>query len=136
MTLDELILEQQEAAKQAAFYSKRDKELRALIYGMAFAGLDYGTQHNTPLGKGYFLKGKRPVNYKVDPNTVDAALDELSQLGNEGSFVADRVIKWSPELSLTEYKNLTAEQKAIVDKVITTTPGLPTLEVVAPKEGK
>lgn len=132
MTLDEMLLEQQQAAKQANFYAKRDKELRDLIYGMAFAGLEDGKTHNQPLGNGYFLKGKRDIRYKVDANAADAALDELTALGNEGPFVAERIIKWTPELSVSEYKKLTPAQKAIIDKVVTTTPGLPTLEIKEP----
>lgn len=132
MTLDEMLLEQQSAANKAKFYAERDKELRGLIYGMAFAGLEDGKTHNIPLGKGYVLKGKRPVNYKVDADKADAALDELSALGNEGSFVADRLVKWEPKLSVSEYGKLTEAQKAIIDKVITTTPGLPTLEIKEP----
>lgn len=127
-----MLLEQQQAAKQAKFYAERDKELRGMIYGMAFAGLEDGKTHNQPLGKGYILKGKRDIRYKVDANLADAALDELTALGNEGPFVAERIIKWTPELSVSEYKKLTPAQKAIIDKVVTTTPGLPTLEIKEP----
>lgn len=132
MTLDEMLLEQQQAAKLAKQYSERDKELRAMIYGMAFAGLEDGKTHNSPLGNGYVLKGKRPVNYKVDADKADAALDELSALGNEGSFVADRIVKWEPKLSVSEYGKLTPAQRAIIDRVVTTTPGLPVIEIKEP----
>lgn len=132
MTLDEMLLEQQNAAKLAKSYTERDKELRAMIYGMAFKGLEDGKTHNQPLGNGYVLKGKRPINYKVDADKADAALDELSALGNEGSFVADRLVKWEPKLSVSEYGKLTEAQRAIIDKVVTTTPGLPTLEIKEP----
>lgn len=132
MTLDEMLIEQQEAAKQAAFFTARDKELRGLIYGLAFKGLEDGTQHTTALGNGYKLKGKRPISYKLSSD-VDSALEAIAKVGNEGSFIADRLIKWSPSLSLTEYNALSDEQRKIVDPCITTTPGLPVIEVVEPK---
>ena len=132
MTLDEMLIEQQEAAKQAAFYSARDKELRSLIYGMAFAGLEDGTQHTAPLGNGYKLKGKRPISYKVSGD-VDAALEAIAQVGNEGSFIADRLVKWTPSLSLTEYNAISDDMRKLIDPCVTTTPGLPVIEVVEPK---
>jgi len=132
MTLDEMLLEQQNAAKQAKFFTERDKELRTMIYSLAFDGLDDGSQHSTPLGNGYILKGKRPVAYKLSGD-VDGALEKIAAIGNEGSFIADRLVKWKPELSLTEYKALTDEQRKMIDPCVTTTPGLPTIEVVEPK---
>ena len=132
MTLDELILEQQSAAKQAAFFTARDKELRSMIYGMAFAGLEDGTQHTQALGNGYKLKGKRPISYKLS-SSVDAALEAIAAQGNEGSFIADRLVKWTPSLSLTEYNALSDDMRKLIDPCITTTPGLPVIEVVEPK---
>lgn len=131
-TLDELILEQQDVAAKAKHYSERDKELRALIYSMAFEGLDDGTQHSAPLGKGYVLKGKRPVSYKLSSG-IDDALEAIAKIGNEGSFIADRLVSWSPKLSLKEYDALSDEMRAIIDPCITTTPGLAVIEIKEPK---
>lgn len=132
MTRDELILEQAKAAEQAKFWKERDAELRGMIYGQQFQNMEDGKQHTIELGNGYKLKGKRPVNYKLDKEKTKEALAELAKLGNEGPFVAERVVKWEPDLSLSEYKKLTAPQKAIIDKVLTTTPGLPVIELVKP----
>lgn len=133
MTRDELILEQQKASEQAKFWKERDAELRGMIYGGAFAAMEDGKQHTIELGNGYKLKGKRPINYKVDAAKIDDALDALTKIGNSGAFLADRVIKWEPKLSLTEYNQLTEEQRAAIDVAITTTPGLPVVSVEGPK---
>lgn len=132
MTLDEMLLEQQKAAKLAKQYSERDKELRGMIYSMAFAGLEDGKTHNQPLGNGYKLKGKRPISYKLSGD-VDAALEAIAAIGNEGSFIADRLVKWTPSLSLTEYNGLSDDMRKLIDPCVTTTPGLPVIEVVEPK---
>lgn len=136
MTLDELILQQQEASANAKHWQERDRELRSLIWGEAFGskGCEDGTQHTQPLGKGYKLKGKRPVNYKLEKGeALDLALDELEKCGNEGPFLAERIVKFEPKLSVSEYKKLSGQQRAIIDKVLTTTPGLPEIELVEPK---
>jgi hypothetical protein len=131
MTRDELILEQQKAAEQAAFWKARDAELRGMIWGQDFAEAELGKQHTKELGNGYKLKAKRPISYKLDANTR-AALDEIAALGNEGPFIADRLVKWKPELSISEYGKLSEGYKTIIDKVLTTTPGLPVIELVKP----
>lgn len=133
MTRDELILEQSKAAEQAKFWTERDKELRVMIYGANFGNLEDGKQHTIELGNGYKLKGKRLLNYKLDKDATATALDTLRQSGNEGSFVADRLVKWEPKLSVTEYKALTDEQRDIIDEVLTVTPGLPVVELVKPE---
>jgi hypothetical protein len=44
------------------------------------------------------------------------------------------VIEWQPKLKAKEYKQLTAEARTLLDTVITTTTGMPTLELVPPKK--
>lgn len=133
MTRDELILEQAKAAEQAKFWKERDAELRGMIYGANFQGMEDGKQHTIELGNGYKLKGKRPISYKLDVETTKTALQYLRELGNEGTFVADRVVKWKPELSLTEYNKMSEQQRKILDAALTTTPGLPVIELVKPE---
>lgn len=132
MTRDELILEQAKAAEQAKFWKERDAELRGMIYGANFQGLKDGKQHTIELGNGYKLKGKRPISYKLD-DTINAVLTEIAALGNEGPFLAERLVKWKPELSLTEYNKLSDTYKKLIDKALTTTPGLPVIELVKPE---
>lgn len=133
MTNDEAIMEHATAVANAKRWMERERELRSLIYGNLFGSLADGTTHTHELGNGYKLKAKRPLNYKVDAGLIDDALDKIVAIGNSGAFLADRVIKWKPELSLTEYKQLSDEQRQVLDVAITMTPGLPSLELVEPK---
>lgn len=56
--------------------------------------------------------------------------------GEAGELIAERLIKWTPELSLTEYKQLSDKYRKIIDDVITASEGMPTLEIVEPKAKK
>lgn len=132
MTRDELILEQTKAAEQAKFWKDRDAELRGMIWGQNFGEAELGKQHTLDLGNGYKLKGKRPISYKLDAAVRDA-LDEIAKIGNEGPFTAERLVKWKPELSVSEYNKLSEAYKAIIDKALTTTPGLPVIELCKPE---
>jgi len=48
--------------------------------------------------------------------------------------VAEKVFAWKPSLQLRGYRKLAPDHKALVDSVVTSTPGTPALKLVAPKE--
>jgi len=117
----------------------KDAEMKAreaVVAAFPFdASKEEGTQ-NIDLANGWKLKVVKKLNYKLD-NTEDAtdkALDKLEKMGPEGMFIAERLVKWKPELSVSEYRKLSASFKAVIDTVLTTSPGAPTLELVEPKK--
>lgn len=97
--------------------------------------------NNVELGNGYVAKLTHKINYNIvgANEAVETVQDEIEKVGNEGAFLADRLIKWTPELSLTEYKALDMANpshvkiKALVDTVLETKSGAPTLEIKEPK---
>lgn len=99
-----------------------------------------GTE-NIELGNGYKAKAVKKLSYgfvkdeagKLDKQKIDDALSKIEATGSAGMLIAERLVKWTPELSLTEYKQLPETFKTIIDEVIVTTEGAPTLEIVAPK---
>lgn len=100
-----------------------------------------GTEY-AELGNGYRLKivKKQNVGFikgsdgkKVDKGAVDSALSAIEKRSASGGFIAQELVKWKPELSLTMYEKLDTEDAAIIDKVIVTSPGSPELEIVPPK---
>ena len=132
-------LDCQRVAKEAI---ERERAARAAVVA-AFpipAGKKEGTV-NIPLNNGYGLKVVLKQNYNIDQSNVDAALEAIEALGAEGQFIAERLVKFKADLSLTEYRmladdNATKAQKEIkklIDGVLTITDGTPTLELKEPK---
>lgn len=137
---DNEILAWQEASKVLEAAKTREMELRKAVMARNFPNANVGT-NNLELGMGYKLKAVRKLNYNLanGEGETDKACDEIAKLGNEGQFLAERLVGWTPKLSLTEYNKLEASNpthakiKAIIDAVLTVTDGAPTLEVVPPK---
>jgi hypothetical protein len=127
------------AAAASAVIAERN--LRAEMVALCFPEAKIGT-NNLDIGQGYKLKYVKSLNYKLDTGDVDAvtglsntdrALDTIRSTGNEGAFIADRLVKWKPELSLTEYKALSDTFKKIINTVVTTSDASPEVEMVPPK---
>lgn len=93
------------------------------------------------LGEGYVAKSVKKLNYgfvknednRVDKHRIDRALSLIEKDGPMGVLIAERLVKWTPDLSLTEYNQLPSEYKEIIDDVIVITEGAPTLEIIPPK---
>lgn len=71
---------------------------------------------------------------------VKATLDAIASLGGEGPLLAERLIKWKPELNEPEYKKLRAEvpieaeAKKLLDAILVAKPATPQLEIEEPKK--
>lgn len=139
-----LMLWQQQQAALAAI--KEDEiELRKVVVKLKVTQPKEG-MNNVDLGGGFTLKAGIKVNYNLDDNEkVEAALDQIEAIGNEGSFIASRLVKWTADLSITEYRKLCEDAKTSSDKqkmldilntVLTTTDGTPSLEIKEPKKPK
>lgn len=143
VTYRDFLLEKWEAAKAALENAKNaEMEIRKAIVAIAFDPTKQAGTERVPLHNGYELKSVKKLNYGfiktpdgkgVDKNAIDAALAKIEAKGPVGELIAQRLVKWDPSLSLTEYKQLSAEDKAAIDAVIVTTDGAPTLEIVPPK---
>lgn len=104
------------------------------------------------LSNGYKLKAVVSFNYNLDPDNqkVEEALDKIAALGNEGPFIAERLVKWTPSFLLTEYRLLQddAENKdsarhqfainvlKILQPVLNITDAAPSLKINEPKGKK
>jgi hypothetical protein len=132
-----------EAAKAA------EMELRKQVVQFNFNTQKLEGTERVDLANGWQLKAVKKLNYNlVSPvegvtavDAVDAALTEIEGLGPDGKFIAERLVKWTPELSISEYRKLDEmpngeAYKRIIDKVVETKSGAPTLEIVPPKGSK
>jgi len=119
------------------------KAREALLRGMV---VEVFSQENDPMksgvenvdvGWGFKLKIEHKLNYKLDNandcEKLNSVLDRIEKSVIGGNIIAERLVKWSPELKLSEYKLLTAEQKALIDSVLTVTPATKSVELVPPK---
>jgi len=103
---------------------------------------------NVELGGGYIAKAVTKFNYKLkDNDAVDKALDKIAKVGNQGAFIAERLVSWTPNFLKTEYTTLQEEAekgsqdaKAILEivnsEMLTITDAAPTLAIVEPKAKK
>lgn len=104
---------------------------------------------NVELGAGYKAKVVHKYNYKLDSdnNKIWSALDKIGSIGNQGKFIAERLVSWTPNFLKTEYTTLQEEAAngsqdakailAIVEKeMLTITEAAPTLSIVEPKAKK
>lgn len=137
------LVAQHEVAKGVLERAKNSEmEARLMVGNYAFplAGRKEGV-NNLELGDGRTVKLGHKVNYKLsgDNEAVEKAEDECDAIGNEGSFLRERIITWEAKFSKSEYNKLDtsnpthAKVKAAIDKVLEVSNGTPSLEVKEPK---
>ena len=135
MNHDELILEWDKAKKELARLKVLESDLRQLIINSDFKNHKLDGTENVELGKGYKLKAVFKTNYSFpDKDKLDVVLAAIEKAGPDGEYVAERLVKYKPELSVSEYKKLDEVYKKLIDTVIITKPTSPTLELVIPKD--
>lgn len=132
--------------KKAALEVAKEAEMDARKLAVMFMHdpSKSGTTENVELGGGYKATMKVPVRYgfiqnaegKTDKARIEKALSKIEKTGQAGELIAERLVKWTPELSLTEYKQLPDNFRKIIDDVIVTSEGTPTLEIKEPKAKK
>ena len=135
---DAKILAWEQAVKTLAAAKDSEAALRKEVLAEAFSfnpeALREGTE-NFELGNGYKLKAvfKISRNLNNENDAVDKVLSKIEKAGAEGQFIAERLVKWKPELSVSEYKKLPEKFKKMIDEVVTSKEAMPSLELVAPK---
>jgi hypothetical protein len=146
MNEDQLLLLWNDMKKAIEDAKTAELELRKYIVKREFPKPQEG-MNTKELGAGYQLKAAIKYNYNLaDNEIVEKCLDHISALGNEGPFIADRLVSWKPSFLLTEYRELCerkdkGDERAIkilniVNDMLTITEGTPTLEIKEPKVKK
>ena len=146
LSQDELLLLHQQKQQAIADAKAVEMELRKYIVDRAFPNKQEGT-NTLELGGGYELKATVKFNYNLaDNDTVEKILNEIEAIGNEGKFIADRLVSWTPNFLLTEYRALQEEAEKgsvqakeilkLVDKMLTVKDAAPTLVIKEPKKKK
>ena len=143
---DQVLLEWQRIKNTIDRIKQVEMEMRKYIVSRAFPNKHEGT-NTQELGNDYALKAQVKYNYKLaDDKEVEKALNAISKIGNEGSFIADRLVTWTADFHLKEYRDICEKAnegnvfaKQILtefNKVLTITEAAPVLEIKEPKEKK
>ena len=146
-TIDEGIIKrliaQHDEAKAVLERAKNSEMAARLLlgnYAFPVQGRKEGV-NNMELGDGRMVKLGHKVNYTLegDNEAIEKVEEACDKIGNEGSFLIERIITWEAKFSKSEYNKLQADNpthmlvKAEVDKVLKTSNGTPSLEVKEPK---
>lgn len=143
MTQDEALMRHEAAKKALDAAKKLEMDLRVATVKILVGSKPKEGMNTVPLGNGYEAKAKIAYTYSLGKAAeVEQALDSFARVSNEGSFIADRLVTWTPSLSLTEYRALCEEAKTSkphaemlrkFSEVLTIKEAAPTLEIKAPK---
>lgn len=107
---------------------KREMELRKMISSLAFPNPAEGTT-NLDLPAGWKLKLQYKLDRKVDEAALGAAIIELQKM----LVNTDGLIARKPTLIVSAYRELTEEQRKVLDQALEIKPASPVLELVPPK---
>lgn len=118
----------QQAKTQAEHFTATEKRLREELFSVAFPTPVEGT-NNTELPEGWKLKGVLKMNRTLDPALLDTIKEAVRGMG----FNPDPLVKYKPELVLKDYKALPDNVRHVFDGALTIKPGMPTIELIAPK---
>lgn len=130
---DRLIAEWESEKLQLDKHKTKELELRKRIVDFAFSHEKVSGTERVSLGNGYEAKAVKYLNYSfTSVIALRRAVEVLIASGEEGRFIASRLIKWKAELIVNEYKLLSDEHRAIIDAVLVVKEGTPTLEIVKP----
>lgn len=144
---DGLLMMHKEAQEKLAYWKAEEMDLRKIVASVLVPAKTEGTV-NVPLGGDWNAKVVHKYNYNLNPDNklVWAALDKIAKLGNEGPFIAERLVSWTPNFLKTEYTTVKEEAEggnqnakailAVIEgEMLTITEAAPTVEV-AEKKGK
>jgi hypothetical protein len=132
-----LLLKWEEAGKALAQAKETEMNLRASVIEAFYPTHKASGTENVELGNGFKLKAVFKQNYRLAAiEQVNEVLEKIEKINSEGKFVAERIVRWKPELDKKEYDNLGPTFKTIIDTVLIVSPATPALEIVEPKTKK
>lgn len=130
---DKLLAAWRKASDDKRAVTALELELREQVIAVFSTETDEmhkGTE-TVDLGFGrYELKIVHKLSYKLGENdAVKAALSQIAVSMEGGAILADRLVSWKPEISVSEYDKLTGGLRGIIDRVLTIKPAQKTIEI-------
>jgi len=141
---DGMLLLWQRSKEMLDHWKALEMEYRKVCAALLVPDKQEGMQ-TVELGAGYEAKVGVKYNYKLsnDNDIVWSGLDKIKALGNEGTFIADRLVSWSPNFLLTEYRQLQEDAEKgsafakdaikVISEFMTVEEASPTLSIKEPK---
>lgn len=128
-----LIQEWDRARKVVAVAEGMERALRSQVVASMFG--DYGDgSRNADIGNGYTLKNVNTTRYDLADNPAMRQLIRNFEQYAPTAEVGAALIKDKPRLSLTAYRKLPQWGKTLFDPFVTTTPQLPQLSIIPPRQ--
>lgn len=106
---------------------KQEMALRKELFKEVFNTEEEGA-HQVDLPEGWKLKATVPYTRSLDQSKMEETLKALKKAKADPDL-----IKIKYDLSVAEYRKLNDKVRAIVDAALTTKPGCPSMELIAPK---
>lgn len=148
LTNDGMLMLWQKSKEDLEFFKAFEMDCRKICTGFLVPEKTEGT-NNVELGNGYVAKAVIKYNYKLDSDNkkIWSCLDKIAAIGNQGKFIAERLVSWTPNFLKTEYTTLKEEAdggsleakdilKIIEDDMLTITEAAPELTIKEPKAKK
>lgn len=122
---------------QLAKLKGEEAMLRSRIFKHYFPTPTEGSKDNkVPLndGTGAILQADYVINRTVDEQQLEALREAMFAEGsNLPQLDLAKLIKWKPELSITEYRKLSETERHTLDQALVIKPGSPQMEIKIPK---
>lgn len=124
--------QQQKQALEAA--KARELVLRNELISLAFNPDKQEGTERIPLNNGWQLAATKELNYSfTSDKELAEALLMLADVGEEGKFIAPRLVKFDARLVVGEYKKLDKQYKEVIDLALKVKPAATKLELIPPK---
>lgn len=122
-------------AEQLKKLKSKEALLRSRLFRHFFPSPKEGVNtYNIGDGTGAVLKGTYVVNRAVDPGSLEALRAAVQEEGsNLPRINVDSLVKWKPEVVLSQYRKLTDEERHTFDQCLIIKPGSSQLKVEIPK---
>ena len=123
--------------KKLAEIKGTEAMLRGRIFHYFFPNPTEGAKDNKhPLndGTGAVLCADHVINRTVDEQQLEALREAMFAEGsNLPKLDLTKLIRWKPELVLSEYRKLSEEERHTLDQALVIKPGSPQLDITIPK---
>lgn len=119
----ELLLKQWEESKRMLdFWKEEENKNRIECFNTYFPNAQEGV-NKVKLPDGSWLQGRKRVNCRIDKDWLEPTLQQLP------ADVANEIIKWTPSLVMSVYKNLSDREQEIVHEMVQFESGMPELKL-------